>query len=43
MVISKKPAREPHSYAVNNEIPKEIYISPQGRQKIIDELRYNKI
>ena len=24
---------------VNNEIPKERYISPKERQKIIDELR----
>ena len=37
--FSKKPASEPHSYAVSNEIPKERYISPQERQKIIDELR----
>ena len=37
--ISKKPASEPHSNAVSNEIPKERYISPQERQKIIDELR----
>ena len=33
---SKKPA---HSNDVSNEIPKERYISPQERQKIIDELR----
>ena len=25
--------------AISNEIPKERYISPQERQKIIDELR----
>ena len=37
--ISKKPTSEPHSYVVSNEIPKERYISPQERQKIIDELR----
>ena len=38
--ISKKPASEPpRSNAVCNEIPKERYISPQERQKIIDELR----
>ena len=37
--ISKKPAREPHSHVVSNEIPKKRYISPQERQKIIDELR----
>ena len=32
-------ASESHSNAGNNEIPKERYISPQERQKIIDELR----
>ena len=37
--ISKKPACESHSNAVSNEIPKERYISPQERQKFIDELR----
>ena len=37
--ISKKPASEPHSNAVSNEIPKERYVSPQERQRIIDELR----
>ena len=37
--ISKKPASGPHSDVVDNEIPKERYISPQERQKIIDELR----
>ena len=36
---SKKPANEPHLNMVSNEIPKERYISPQERQKIIDELR----
>ena len=35
---SKKPANETHSNDVSNEIPKERYISPQERQKIIDEL-----
>ena len=37
--ISKKSTSEPHSNVVSNEIPKERYISPQERQKIIDELR----
>ena len=37
--ISKKPTSEPHSNVVNNEIPKERYVSPEERQKIIDELR----
>ena len=37
--FSKKPASEPHSNAASNKIPKERYISPQQRQKIIDELR----
>ena len=36
---SKQPANEPHSNDVSNEIPKERYISPQKRQKTIDELR----
>ena len=36
---SKKPANEAHSNDVSNEIPKERYISPQERQKIIYELR----
>ena len=36
---SKNPANEPHSNDVSNEIPKERFISPQERQKIIDELR----
>ena len=31
-IISKKPASEPHSNAGSNEIPKNIYISPQERQ-----------
>ena len=37
--ISKKPASEPHSNVASNERPKERYISPQERQRIIDELR----
>ena len=37
--ISKKPASEPHSNVVSNEIPQERYIPPQERKKIIDELR----
>ena len=37
--ISKKLTSEPHSNAISNEIPKERYISPQERQKSIDELR----
>ena len=36
---SKKTTNEPHSNEVSNEISKERYISPQERQKIIDELR----
>ena len=36
---STKPANEPHSNDVSNEIPKERYISPQEKQKIIDELK----
>ena len=36
---SKKQANESHSNDVSNEIPNERYISPQERQKIIDELR----
>ena len=36
---SKKPANEPHSNDVSNEIPKERYISPLERQKMFDELR----
>ena len=37
--ISKNPTSESHSNVVSNEISKERYISPQERQKIIDELR----
>ena len=37
---SKKSQNEEiHSDEVNNEIPKERYISPKERQKIIDELK----
>ena len=36
---SKNPANEAHSNYVSNEIPNKRYISPQERQKIIDELR----
>ena len=36
----KKPRdEESSSTEVNKEIPKERYISPKGRQQIIDELR----
>ena len=34
-----KATEEIQSNEVNNEIPKERYISPKKRQKIIDELR----
>ena len=37
--FQKKTASEPHSNAASNEIPKEIHMSSQERQKIIDELR----
>ena len=42
--ITAKPSKisqneETQSNEVNNEIPKESYISPKERQKIIDELR----
>ena len=37
--ISKKPTSEPLPNVVNNEIPKDRYISPQEKQKVIDELR----
>ena len=33
-----KPSKKSHD-EVNNEIPKERYISPKERQKIIDELK----
>ena len=32
---SKKPANEPHSNDVSNEIPKERFISPQERKKLL--------
>ena len=34
----KKSSRELSSNEANNEIPKERYISPQGRQQIVNEL-----
>ena len=37
--IKKNPASEPHLNAASNEIPNERYISPQERQKNIDELK----
>ena len=37
--ISNEPTSVSHSNAASNEISKERYISPQERQKIIDELR----
>ena len=42
--ITAKPSKKSHneeiqSNEVNNEIPKERYISPKERQQIIDELR----
>ena len=36
--ITAKPSKKSHD-EVNNEIPKERYISPNERQKIIDELK----
>ena len=33
--ISKKPASEPHLNTTSNEIPKERYISPQEREKLL--------
>ena len=38
-LIGNKIAHKITSYDVSNETPKERYISPQERQKIIDELR----
>ena len=35
--------KEIQSNEVNNEIPKERYISPKERQQVIDELRVNII
>ena len=37
--LKKSHNEEIQSNEVNNEIPKERYISPKERQKIIDELR----
>ena len=36
--ITAKPSKKSHD-EVNNEIPKERYISPKERQKNIDELK----
>ena len=36
--ISEKPTSKRHPNVVNNKLPKERHISPQERQKIIDEL-----
>ena len=37
--ITAKPSKKSQSDEVDNEIPKERYISPKERQKIIDELK----
>ena len=37
---SKKSPKKLHSNKVNNETPKERYISPQERQQIKDKLRF---
>ena len=37
--ITAKPSKKSHDDEVINEIPKERYISPKERQKIIDELK----
>ena len=37
--ITAKPSKKSQSDEVNNEIPKQRYISPKERQKIIDELK----
>ena len=37
--ITAKPSKKSHDDEVINGIPKERYISPKERQKIIDELR----
>ena len=37
--IADKITSKPHNEEVNNEKPKERYISPKERQKIIDELK----
>ena len=36
--ITAKPSKKPQSDEIINGIPKERYISPKERQKIIDEL-----
>ena len=36
--ITAKPSKKSHDEVING-IPKEIYISPKERQKIIDELK----
>ena len=37
--ITAKPSKKSHDNEVINGIPKERYISPKERQKIIDELK----
>ena len=37
-IITAKPSKKSHDEVIN-EIPKERYISPKERQKIIDELK----
>ena len=37
--ITAKPSKKSHDDEVINGIPKERYISPKERQKIIDELK----
>ena len=37
--ITAKPSKKSHGDEVINGIPKERYISPKERQKIIDELK----
>ena len=37
--ITAKPSKKSHDDKVINAIPKERYISPKERQKIIDELK----
>ena len=37
--ITAKPSKKSHDDEVINRIPKERYISPKERQKIIDELK----
>ena len=38
--ITAKPLKKSHDDEVINGIPKERYISPKERQKIIDELKH---